>query len=570
MMAVQTGGPDGRPVIIDGAQGEGGGQLLRSALALAAVRGLPVSVERIRAGRPRPGLQPQHLTAVGALRTICAAAVEGALPGSDSLTFRPGRIAAGEYRFAVGTAGSVTLVVQAILPLLALADGPSRVVVEGGTHVPWSPPVHYLQEVLLPLLGRIGIEARVRQTRWGFYPQGGGEIVLEVKGGAQLRPVSLVRVPAAPRLRGISVVSRLPWKIAERQRQRVLERLAERGLTAEVAVEEAAAADSGSFLFLQTDAGGLPAGFSALGERGKPAERVADEAVDELLAYLQSEAACDGYLADQLCLPLALAPGTSRITTVRISRHLLSALAVSQQLLGCPYQVSGPEGTAGSLTLEGVGGRRAPGAERRAPSGGQRAAGSGRAEPRVEGGERQDAPRASRHAPHAGGVIVRKALASDVPAMQELVAHFAARGELLPRDLHEFYQHLRDFVVAEEAGRLVGICALSVYWEDLAEVRSLAVREEYAGHGVGSRLVKACIEEAVALGVRRVFALTYRPGFFGRLGFRVLDKRELPQKIWKDCFKCAKFASCDETALIRDTEEAPSAEGRGPRAEGES
>jgi amino-acid N-acetyltransferase len=162
--------------------------------------------------------------------------------------------------------------------------------------------------------------------------------------------------------------------------------------------------------------------------------------------------------------------------------------------------------------------------------------------------------------------VVRKARAGDVPAMQALVAQFAARGELLPRTLNEFYQQLRDFFVAEVAGQVVGICALSLYWEDLAEVRSLAVQEAHGGRGLGGALVRACIGEAAALGIRRVFALTYRPGFFAKLGFRELDKRELPQKIWKDCFKCARFANCDETALIRDTMEGEtSAESREPR-----
>jgi amino-acid N-acetyltransferase len=132
------------------------------------------------------------------------------------------------------------------------------------------------------------------------------------------------------------------------------------------------------------------------------------------------------------------------------------------------------------------------------------------------------------------------------------LAHFASRGELLHRTLNEVYQHLRDFVVCEAAGRIVGVCALWLYWEDLAEVRSLAVEESHAGRGLGTALVRACLEEAAQLGIRRVFALTYRPAFFERLGFQTLDKRELPQKIWKDCLRCSKFTCCDEVALIRD------------------
>jgi amino-acid N-acetyltransferase len=153
--------------------------------------------------------------------------------------------------------------------------------------------------------------------------------------------------------------------------------------------------------------------------------------------------------------------------------------------------------------------------------------------------------------------IVRKARAADGPAIQRLLAHFASRGELLHRTLNEVYQHLRDFVVGEAEGRIVGVCALWLYWEDLAEVRSLAVEDSYAGRGLGKALVGACLTEAAELGIQRVFALTYRPGFFERLGFRILDKRELPQKIWKDCVGCAKFTCCDEVALIRDIELPP-------------
>jgi amino-acid N-acetyltransferase len=149
--------------------------------------------------------------------------------------------------------------------------------------------------------------------------------------------------------------------------------------------------------------------------------------------------------------------------------------------------------------------------------------------------------------------VIRKARAEDVPAIQKLVAYFAARGELLPRTLNELYQHLRDFFVCELHEEVVGIAALSLYWEDLAEVRSLAVQEGQGGKGLGAALVHACLDEAARLGIRRVFALTYRPGFFEKLGFREIDKRALPQKIWKDCIRCAKFACCDEVALIRDT-----------------
>jgi amino-acid N-acetyltransferase len=236
---------------------------------------------------------------------------------------------------------------------------------------------------------------------------------------------------------------------------------------------------------------------------------------------------------------MALAGGTSRLTTSRVTPHLLTTVHLVQQALGCPVEVGGEEGSPGHVTIEGVGSS----AERRAVS----AEGHG-AWARI-GDSAFRIPQSE----IPSGAVVRKARATDVPAMQTLVAHHAARGELLPRTLSELYQHLRDFFVCEVDGDIVGLCALSLYWEDLAEIRTLAVHGAHGGKGLGAALVTACLEEAAALGVRRVFALTYRPGYFERFGFRTIDKRELPQKIWKDCVKCAKFACCDEIALIRET-----------------
>jgi RNA 3'-terminal phosphate cyclase (ATP) len=514
---------------VDGAQGEGGGQVLRTTLALSAIRGMPVEVHSIRARRKNPGLQAQHLTAVSALAQICGAEVDGAALGSRELRFAPGAIQGGEYHFDVGTAGSTALVLQAILLPLVLAPRPSRVVLTGGTHVPWSPSVHYVREVWFPVLGEMGVSADLELLRWGFYPKGGGRVRVAIGGNATLRPVALVSRQGAARLRGLSVVAKLPRGIAERQRDQALRRLEAEGRQADIALVEAEAAGAGSFLILVADAGSVPAGFSAVGERGKSAEQVADEVVGPLFGFLKGDSACDPYLSDQLILPMALADGTSRLTTSRVTPHLLTTVRLVRQVLGCPVEVGGEEGSPGHVTIQGVGSS----AERRAPS-----------------AERQ-APSAERQGPT--GAAVRKARATDVPAMQTLVAHFAMRGELLPRTLDEMYQHLRDFFVAEVGGEIVGVCGLSLYWEDLAEIRTLAVHEAHGGKGLGAALVTACLEEAAALGVRRVFVLTYRPGYFGRFGFRTLDKRELPQKIWKDCIKCAKFACCDEVALIRET-----------------
>ncbi len=521
-------------IYIDADRGEGGGQSVRAALVLSAIRGIPLHLRGIRKRRKAPGLQAQHLTGVTALARICDAEVKGAVLGSQELTFEPRPVRPGEYHFDIGTAGSTALVLQALLLPLALAEGPSRLTLSGGTHVPWSPPVDYLQEILLPHLARIGILAQLDVGRWGFYPRGGGRIALEVRGNAALLPLTATCRSGALAVRGVSAVAGLPREVAEKQRRQALERLEEAGHPAVIETSEVSALDRGSFLFLtaRDDVGG--GGFSGLGGHDTVTEHVVGAAVEALLDYARTDAACDPHLADQLVVPLALAPGTSRFTTSRVTSHLLTAVSVVQQILACPAQVRGDVGSPGSVTIEGIGPRSGDAEGRKA----EQTATPSLGPLRVVG--------------PAPSVIVRKARAADGPAIQRLLAQFAARGELLHRTLNEVYQHLRDFVVGEADGQVVGVCALWLYWEDLAEVRSLAVHEDYGRRGLGKALVGACLEEAASLGIRRVFALTYRPGFFERLGFRTLDKRELPQKIWKDCIRCAKFTCCDEVALIRD------------------
>ncbi len=512
-----------QPINVDAGAGEGGGQVFRMALALAAVTGTPVRLHGIRKGRQPPGLKAQHLTAAAALAQITGGSVEGAALGSQEMCFAPGPVRPGRYRFDIGTAGATTLVLQCLLWPLARADEKSELILTGGTHVPWSPPAQYLEAVLFPVLRRMGIDAHVQLQRWGFFPKGGGEIRVTIQPQRPWRAVHLVRRSPPDMIRGVSAVGSLPREIAERQRAGAMAGLAARGMHADIAIEEVYSSSPGSFLFLSCGGTEGSGGAAALGERGLSAEAVAAAAVSELESFLDAEAGCDPHLADQLIVPMALAAGTSRLTTSRITSHLLSAVELVRQVLGCPIKVGGALGEPGSVTIEGIGEATAHGT-------------SGR------GCGATAAP------------LIRKPRADDGPAIQRLLGQFARKGELLPRTLNEVYRNLRDFVVAESGGNVVGVCALSVYWEDLSEIRSLAVDEAHGGRGLGSALVRACLDEARTLGIKRVFALTYRPGFFARLGFHELDKRELPEKIWKDCLQCAKYHCCDETALIREVE----------------
>ena len=335
---------------LDGSHGEGGGQILRTALSCSAWLGVPVRLENIRTGRPKPGLRPQHLTAVQALARVSRAEVTGAEMGSQALTFRPRRPQPGHYLFDVaektGSAGSVTLIAQALLPPLLQAPRPSTLILRGGTHVPWSPPAHYLEHVFLPALALMGAGISMTLGRWGWYPRGGGEIRLEIAPARSWTPVDW-RTPAPPgSFRALSAASRLPKHVRRRQADRLRERL---GRDFPVETLAANGLDPGSLVLVW----GPRAGFDALGARGKPAERVADEAADAYLTFRQRGGVVDPHLADQLLLYLALARGASTITTPEITSHLLTNLWVLEQFLGPIFQVQGDLGKPGEIACKG-------------------------------------------------------------------------------------------------------------------------------------------------------------------------------------------------------------------------
>ena len=339
---------------IDGSYGEGGGQILRTALALSAITGQPVRIENIRARRRNPGLQAQHLTGVLAIAEICGARLQGAELGSRELVFVPRREPqAGAYQFDVakarkgGSAGAVTLILQTVLIPLALARGVSRLVLKGGTHVAWSPPYHYVEHVLLPTLARMGIEAEVRIERWGWYPIGGGEVRVTIYGGSRIQGIEVTERGRIERVWGISAYSNLPEHIGERQRNRAVSILRRKGLDPRIRIVKAPSPGKGTCVFLVAESENALAGFTALGERGKRAEKVAEEAAGEFLRYLESGAALDRHLADQLILPLALAESPGAFTTCEVTRHLTTNVWVVEQFLGRRFEVQGEEGRKG-------------------------------------------------------------------------------------------------------------------------------------------------------------------------------------------------------------------------------
>lgn len=316
---------------IDGSEGEGGGQVLRSALSLSMITGRPFRIAAIRGMRERPGLMRQHLTAVRAAQAISGAEVTGAEIGSMELTFRPQAVTAGDYAFTIGTAGSTTLVAQTVLPALMLADGRSTLMLDGGTHTDKAPPFDFLEHCYLPLLRRAGVEAVATLTRPGFYPAGGGTIALEIAGGAALAPMEIMERGERTGVGARAVVANLSADVARRELDIVARRLRWQDESLHL-VEERRARGPGNVLMLTLAFENVTEMASGFGRVGISAEAVAERTVKELRRYLTSGAAVGPHLADQLLLPMALAGG-GRFTTTAPTPHTVTNARVIRRFL---------------------------------------------------------------------------------------------------------------------------------------------------------------------------------------------------------------------------------------------
>ena len=339
---------------IDGSMGEGGGQVLRSALSLACLTGKGFRICNIRKNRPQSGLMRQHLMAVRAAARIASANVSGDELGSPQLSFLPDGVASGEFHFDIGTAGAATLVLQTVIPPLCRGRKASRVTVTGGTHVPFSPSWHYFSEVFWPSVVRLGVRGEPFAEAFGFYPKGGGRIGCVVMPTGQPEPWTLRERGELTGIRIVSAVGNLARGIAERQAQSALAALrgrVERGVPTEIEVQELRVFGQGTFLFVKAVYEHAVAGFTSLGERGKPAEQVGAEAAREFIEHHESGAAVDPHLADQLVLYLARAGGTSRFRTSRLTRHLATNLLVAGCFLDLSSRIEGREGEPGVVTI---------------------------------------------------------------------------------------------------------------------------------------------------------------------------------------------------------------------------
>ena len=335
---------------IDGSFGEGGGQIVRSSLALSMVTGTPVRLCNIRARRKNPGLARQHLTAVHAARQVCGGGVEGAELHSRELTFGPGMVQPGEYTFDVGTAGSTSLVLQTVLPPLMIADAPSTWRLIGGTHNMLAPPFDYLAEVYLPLVERMGPRFRAELIRHGFYPAGGGEAVIHVQPRMELASFELTERGKLLDRHARAIVSRLPLHIAEREIGTLRSKLGWK--KKQLRTEEVSSHGPGNVVLATLEFEHLTEMFAGFGKKGVSAENVAGSLAKEVQSYLESDAPAGEYLTDQLLLPLGIAAQqgqTSKFQATMLSGHTQTHIDVIKRFLD--VEVAIDEAASHSITV---------------------------------------------------------------------------------------------------------------------------------------------------------------------------------------------------------------------------
>jgi len=347
---------------IDGSYGEGGGQILRTAVSLSALTMIPIRITNIRAGRSKSGLKRQHIAGIEVTGKIVGAEIKGLEVGSTVVEFVPHERAGGTIRYDVGTAGSISLVLQASLPPAVLSPTPISFKLRGGTDVKWSPPVDYLNNVFVHMLELLGPKIEIIQKKRGHYPRGGGEVICDVTPVSSINPFKEVKLGNLKTVEGISHCVRLPGHIAERQAVAAEEMIHKHlGIKSDIVRESYSKDDdphlgpgSGIVLWAESEKG-IRVGADALGERGKSAESVGSDAVSQLVAEVSTGMAVDSHLCDMLIPYLAVASGRSKIGVTKITSHLVTNIWAVEHILGTRVELQGVVGEPGAILVEGVG-----------------------------------------------------------------------------------------------------------------------------------------------------------------------------------------------------------------------
>jgi RNA 3'-phosphate cyclase len=335
---------------LDGSEGEGGGQILRSALALSILTGRPFKLINIRANRSKPGLQPQHLMCVRAASTISNGNYKGGSVGSAVLYFEPGTVKPGKYTFSIGTAGATSLVLHTIyLPLALRCDQPGEIIITGGTHNQHAPCYHFLETTWAAYMGRLGIKVELEMIRPGFYPRGGGEIRAIIHPCSRMNGLTLTSCPELTTAGGFSAYSGLPESVGRKQARRLSVRLKSQSVESHIPIEEWEAANPGTVAAIIFRQAPVPSLFFGLGERGKPAEAVADEAADEAIAFRDAKCPVDLHSADQLLLPMVFSPDASEYRTSEVTRHLTTNIETVRKFVDRMIEVDGEEREPGTV-----------------------------------------------------------------------------------------------------------------------------------------------------------------------------------------------------------------------------
>lgn len=335
-------------IVIDGSYGEGGGQILRTSVALSAVMRIPIEIVKIRAKRDNPGLRPQHIGAIKAVASLCNASVDNLRIGSDRIVFTPGKMSSAFLRLDIGSAGSITLLLQAVIPSVSLSRVESELEIIGGTDVKWSPTMNYFTKVVLPAYRLLGIEAELEVKRRGYYPLGGGIVRVRIKPAKELRPLNIIS-SENPSPSIISICSKLPRSVAERQLKSARDYLSNQGVNlkdCEVNVEDSISPGS-SILIYSVGEQGPFIGGDAIGEKGKPAEDVGREAAKLFSEEYLSNAPIDRHVGDMIVTFLPFAKRESKFKVSRVTQHLSTNLYIASIFTRCQYNIDEmPDSTA--------------------------------------------------------------------------------------------------------------------------------------------------------------------------------------------------------------------------------
>jgi len=345
---------------VDGSMLEGGGQLLRMAITYSSLLGNPIRVRRIRAGRSPPGLQPQHLKTVEAVKALTNADVEGSRLGSTEITYRPRKLVGGSFKLDIGTAGSITLLLQCVAPVASFSRSRVKLRVRGGTAVRWSPTVGFLENAIWRAYGRMGFEGKIDVLRAGFYPKGGGIVDARIDPVWELRPLIAEERGIVERVVGASYCGRLPRHVAERQESSARRLIEESGCEARISVRTLEGVETpfspGSAIDLWTESEPPTfLGSSSLGERGKPAEKVGAEAAQGIIEEISSGAVVDHHTADNLILWCSLADGVSSFRTSSLTNHTMTAIKLATMMTEAEFETTVEDGGSCLIRCRGIG-----------------------------------------------------------------------------------------------------------------------------------------------------------------------------------------------------------------------